>query len=68
VLDLDGISIDIPCPGCGFCERATMKQIRLQDVIICGGCKANIHLSDHMPKLGRPGGKLRARSMSLRHS
>jgi hypothetical protein len=53
VLNLDRVSIDIPCPGCGFFERATIRQIRLQDIIICGGCKANIHLRDQMAEVGK---------------
>jgi len=37
-----------------------MKQIRLEDVVICGGCKANIRLVDHMGEVAAGRRKLRA--------
>jgi hypothetical protein len=51
MFDLDRHEIEIPCPGCGFLGAATLKQIRLDDVIICGGCKANIRLIDYMSEI-----------------
>jgi len=48
MINLDKISVDIPCPKCEFYNPMFLKQGRLQDVIICRGCKRNIHLSDQM--------------------
>lgn len=48
MINLDKIPIDIPCPKCEFYNPIFFKQARLQDVIICRGCKVNIHLSDQM--------------------
>lgn len=48
MVDLDKISVDIPCPKCEFFNHMFLQQARLQDVIICRGCKRNIHLSDQM--------------------
>ena len=44
---IDGHPIGFPCPRCSFRNHATIKQIRLRDVLICRGCKANIRLEDH---------------------
>lgn len=44
---LDNATIDAECPKCGFYNAFTIKQVRLRDVIICRGCKVNIHLEDH---------------------
>jgi hypothetical protein len=48
VFDLDKQSVDFQCPQCGFYNSFLIKQARLRDVIICRGCKANIHLDDGM--------------------
>lgn len=48
MVSLDKVSIDINCPNCGFFNSIFIKQARLEDVIICRGCKYNIHLSDQM--------------------
>jgi hypothetical protein len=45
---LDKTSIEIPCPKCEFLNPIFLGQARLQDVIICRGCKSNIYLSDQM--------------------
>jgi len=45
---IDSAPIDFPCPRCAFHNRATIKQVRLRDVVICRGCKANIRLEDQM--------------------
>ena len=39
--------IDFQCPSCGFSNKATIKQVRINDLIICRGCKRNIRLVDH---------------------
>lgn len=45
---IDKAPIDAPCPRCGFANSVLIKQVRLRDVVICRGCKANIRLEDHM--------------------
>lgn len=45
---LDRAGLEAPCPRCGFYNGFTFRQARLQDVIICRGCKANVRLDDHM--------------------
>ena len=45
---LDDHRMDIECPRCKFPMRAFLRQVRLCDVIVCGGCKANIQPVDHM--------------------
>ena len=42
MFDLDKFEIEIPCPRCGFDEPATIKQVRLDDVVICRSCKRNL--------------------------
>ena len=48
MIDLDKFNIEILCPKCGFYNEIRFKQARLRDVVICRGCKRNIHLDDHM--------------------
>ena len=48
MFDLDKVKIDINCPKCDFMNSITFNQVRVRDVIICRGCKANIQLEDHM--------------------
>ncbi|MFC1712165.1 hypothetical protein ACFL6S_00785 [Candidatus Poribacteria bacterium] len=48
MLTLDKLTIDFPCPLCGFYNAIFFKQARLRDLIICRGCKANIQLDDQM--------------------
>lgn len=45
---IDNAPISAACPLCDFENPFTLKQARLRDVIICRGCKANIHLDDQM--------------------
>lgn len=47
-MDLDPIEIDMECPRCSFYNTASIRQIRLNDVLICRGCKANLQLLDYM--------------------
>ena len=46
--DLDREQIYIYCPRCNFWSRPFLRQIRHRETIVCGGCKANIHLDDHL--------------------
>lgn len=48
MIDLDRVSLDVPCPQCRFQNDIIYRQARLRDVLICRGCKANIRLDDHM--------------------
>ncbi len=48
MIDLDQHRIDIECPRCQFPARVFLRQVKVCDVIVCGGCKANVRLEDHM--------------------
>lgn len=48
MFDLDCATIPIECPSCSFYNSVTVKQVRLHDVVICRGCKSNLHLVDFM--------------------
>lgn len=45
---IDNAEVSAPCPRCEFENPFTLKQARLRDIIICRGCKANVHLDDQM--------------------
>jgi len=45
-MNLDAAGLELECPRCGFVNDFTFGQARLRDVIICRGCKGNIHLDD----------------------
>jgi hypothetical protein len=47
-MNIDSFELEIECPGCGFANPIWIKQARLNDVVICRGCKANIQLDDEM--------------------
>ena len=47
MIDLDRHRIDIECPRCKFPARVFLRQVRLCDVVVCGGCKGNIRRVDH---------------------
>ncbi len=46
--DLDRERIYIHCPRCNFWARPFLRQIRHRETIVCGGCKSNIMLEDHL--------------------
>jgi hypothetical protein len=48
MIDLGSYIIEFQCPRCDFYNKASLKQIRHRDVIICRGCKVNIRLDDQM--------------------
>jgi len=48
MIDFDKHEIEVQCPVCSFYNPIWLKQARLRDVIICRGCKSNIHLDDQM--------------------
>ncbi len=47
-LNLERERIYIQCPRCHFWARPFLRQIRHREMIICGGCKSNILLDDHL--------------------
>ena len=47
-MNLDRHRTYIKCSRCNFDARIFLRQVRHQDVVICGGCKANIWLIDYM--------------------
>ena len=46
MFDLDKHNLDAQCERCGFWNGFTIKEARIEQVIICRGCKANIQLRD----------------------
>lgn len=47
MINLGKRKIGFQCPSCGFSNKATIKQVRIDDLIICRGCKRNIRMVDH---------------------
>ena len=47
MINIGKMPVNFQCPSCGFSNKATIKQIRINDIIICRGCKANLKLQDH---------------------
>lgn len=48
MINLDKQLVSLQCPFCKFRNEVSLKQIRINDVVICRGCKANLQLHDHM--------------------
>jgi len=46
--NLDRQRIYVDCPRCSFWSRVFLRQVKNRETIICGGCKANLHLDDHL--------------------
>jgi hypothetical protein len=61
MINIDSQKLDFACPNCGFFNDFLFKQARLNDVIICRGCKANIRLDDNM-------NECRKASKAIRHA
>lgn len=59
MFDIDKLEKEIACPICGFYATVTMRQIRLEDAVICGGCKANIQFVDVAGEMGKFRGLVR---------
>jgi hypothetical protein len=51
--DIDDHWIDVSCPRCPLTTEASLRDVRLGNVIICRGCKANIRLVDHLGEYHR---------------
>jgi hypothetical protein len=47
-INLDRNRIYIKCPRCNFWARPFLRQVRHRETIVCGGCKANLRLEDHL--------------------
>lgn len=67
-MDLDNIKIEVQCPRCNFYNYFFIKQARLRDVIICRGCKSNIHLDDQMNEVRKIVRKFRRQMRELMDS
>lgn len=48
MINFDRHRIYITCERCNFEARPFLRQVRHGETIICGGCKANIRLIDHL--------------------
>lgn len=46
--NIDRQRIYIQCPQCNFWARPFLRQVRHRETIVCGGCKSNIRLDDHL--------------------
>lgn len=46
MFNIEEQKINISCPKCSFENSVTLKQIKNQESIICGGCKCSIKLVD----------------------
>lgn len=49
--NLDNIPLDVDCPVCRLELRAQLRDVRLGRVLVCRGCKRNVHMIDHMNQL-----------------
>jgi hypothetical protein len=65
MLNLDRHRIEIECPRCRFPARVFLRQVRLCDVVVCGGCKGNIQLIDHMATFRKANRRIMAAMDSL---
>ncbi len=68
MVNLDKHTMEFACPYCGFYNAIFFIQARLRDVIICRGCKSNIHLDDHMNECRKARQSLRRALRSLESS
>jgi hypothetical protein len=48
---LDAQTVTVECPNCRFETYVTLKEVRLQDAIICRGCKVVLRLEDYMGEM-----------------
>lgn len=47
MISLDNQIVEIECPKCKFKTKVRLKQVRVNDIVICRGCKRNVQLQDH---------------------
>lgn len=48
MIDLEREEVPIECPECEFVLPATLRQVRIRNIVICRGCKRNVQLEDHL--------------------
>lgn len=51
MINLDKITIEIQCPQCDFYNYIYLKQVELEDICICRGCKQLLQLNDYMHEI-----------------
>jgi hypothetical protein len=61
LVNFDHNQIYIQCPRCAFFARPFLRQVRHRETIICGGCKSNLRLEDHL-------GSYRKAERQMRHA
>ena len=66
--DIDGVEVEVECPRCGFTNPVWLKQIRLRDVVICRGCKCNLHLEDQMNTFRKAREDVNRQMRKLKHT
>lgn len=44
---MEKLTFNFRCPRCGFVNRATLQQVKLEDKILCSGCHVEIFLKDN---------------------
>lgn len=55
---IDRSWVPVACPSCGIENDCRIQQMRFQEVIICRGCHATIHLHDEHVSMERADRKL----------
>jgi len=65
---LDKEEIEISCPKCGFFNYVFFKQIKLNNVIICRGCKINLRLDDYLGECASAERKIKRELRDLENS
>jgi hypothetical protein len=68
MINIDNQELDFQCPNCGFFNPFLFKQAPLRDVIICRGCKGNIHLDDNMNECRKASKSIRNALAGLENS
>lgn len=66
--DIDALEVEAQCPRCGFANLVWIRQIRLQDVVICRGCKCNLRLEDQMNTVRKARENLNRQMRELQHA
>ena len=46
MFNIEEQKINISCPECSFENSVTLKQVKNQESVVCGGCKRSIKLVD----------------------
>lgn len=63
--DFDKFRMEVPCPICLLETATTFGEVRRQEIIICRGCHANIHLEDHLGDFHRVRSRLKSLFKSM---